>query len=56
MSLCLRRHFPRKEGEPDLYRYLAPKGLFFPVDPAPGAKIGGMVSLPKKLNINMSLG
>lgn len=26
-------------------RYLAPKGLFFPVDPSPQAKIGGMVSV-----------
>lgn len=32
-------------GWVELNRYLEPNGLFFPPDPAPGAKIGGMVSL-----------
>jgi D-lactate dehydrogenase (cytochrome) len=32
-------------GWVELNRLLEPKGLFFPPDPAPGAKIGGMVSL-----------
>jgi hypothetical protein len=31
-------------GWVELNRELEAKGLFFPVDPAPGAKVGGMVS------------
>lgn len=31
-------------GWVELNHHLEEKGLFFPVDPAPGAKIGGMVS------------
>ncbi len=31
-------------GWQDLNAQLEPRGLFFPVDPGPGAKIGGMVS------------
>jgi D-lactate dehydrogenase (cytochrome) len=33
-------------GWMDLNAELAEKGLFFPPDPAPGARIGGMVSCP----------
>ncbi|KAF1965695.1 FAD-binding domain-containing protein [Bimuria novae-zelandiae CBS 107.79] len=32
-------------GWVEVNAYLAPKGLFFPVDPAPGAKIGGMIAM-----------
>ncbi|KAF2874414.1 D-lactate dehydrogenase [Massariosphaeria phaeospora] len=32
-------------GWVELNRYLEKKGLFFPVDPAPGAKIGGMIAM-----------
>ena len=33
-------------GWVELNASLEGKGLFFPVDPAPGARIGGMVRLP----------
>jgi len=33
-------------GWVELNQSLEEKGLFFPVDPAPGARIGGMVCLP----------
>lgn len=36
-------------GWVELNKFLEEKGLFFPPDPAPGAKIGGMVSSPVTL-------
>ncbi|ORY07683.1 hypothetical protein BCR34DRAFT_570521 [Clohesyomyces aquaticus] len=32
-------------GWVELNEYLGPKGLFFPPDPAPGARIGGMIAM-----------
>jgi len=39
-------------GWVDLNERLEEKGLFFPVDPAPGARIGGMVRLPSSVVAN----